>query len=111
MPHYVASDLGLHCFPNSMTLLRVSRYERVKLTHFANYLLICRNILRLPISAVFYGHNGTTYTENQEIVSYFTQVLYFEDMVSSFAFMQHTAVVFVCFGELQHFLFDLIQVI
>ena len=28
MPHYVASDLGLHCLP--MTLLHVSRYEWVK---------------------------------------------------------------------------------
>ena len=28
MPHYVASDLGLHCLP--MTLLRVSRQEWVK---------------------------------------------------------------------------------
>ena len=28
MPHYVASDLGLHCLP--MTLLQVSRLEWVK---------------------------------------------------------------------------------
>ena len=27
MPHYVASDLGLHCLP--MTILWISRYERV----------------------------------------------------------------------------------
>ena len=27
MPHYVASDLGLHCLP--MTLLRFSRYDWV----------------------------------------------------------------------------------
>ena len=70
-----------------------------------------QNYLETSSFAVFQGHNGTTYTENQEIVSYFTQVLYFVDMISSFAFMQHTAAVFVCFGELQHFLFDLIQVI
>ena len=29
IPHYVASDLGLHCL-SSMTLLRVSRQEWVK---------------------------------------------------------------------------------
>ena len=29
MPHYVASDLGLHCLP--MTLLRVSKEEWVKI--------------------------------------------------------------------------------
>ena len=33
MPHYVASDLSLHCLP--MTLLRVSRQEWVK-TAFTN---------------------------------------------------------------------------
>ena len=32
MPHYVASDLGLHCLP--MTLLRVSRYECVKVNGY-----------------------------------------------------------------------------
>ena len=32
MPHYVASDMGLHCLP--MTLLRVSWYEWVKQNPF-----------------------------------------------------------------------------
>ena len=29
-PHYVASDLGLHCLP--MTLLQVSRYEKIQVS-------------------------------------------------------------------------------
>ena len=38
MPHYVASDQGLHCLP--MTLLRVSRLKWVKKTLISENVII-----------------------------------------------------------------------
>ena len=41
-PHYVASDLGLHCFP--VTLLRVSRLKWVKRDQQFMYTSKCTNL-------------------------------------------------------------------
>ena len=41
-PHYVASDLGLHCL--LMTLLRVSKKEWVKVLFCLILLIVCESI-------------------------------------------------------------------
>ena len=56
MPHYVVSDLGLHCLP--MTLLQVSRSEwvkipKLKIVKFANSVAMdevaCNGLLHLDL--------------------------------------------------------------
>ena len=55
MPHYVVSDLGLHCLP--WTLLQVSRYEWVKTVFFSTLANVLWTQMNLKI---YYRHESIT---------------------------------------------------